>query len=360
MRRIGFIYKLLRNGSEFARLSPIDGNEPNLAMTRSAEKKMRFSGVFSSTAIGPSGGAKEINWYSDEIQPTLVVNGVEHPLCVIMPSSPIEQGNGLSKRLSVDGYDRCARVETVHTEEVVHFSSGTEYVAAITQTLSAAGINSVISTPSSAKLQEDREDWNVGTPLLKIVNDLLSEINYAPLWFDPHGNAILQPAITPSVSTIDHILSDSPRDSRTEKIERLLPGYSIKTDVYSTPNVFICVCSNPDKDSDLVAVAVNDNPNSPISTVSRGRRISKEIRLNNIASIGELQAYADNLCQESMTSSQIISLSTALLPGWGVYDTTAVHYGGIDAICSEESWHMDLKLGGEMRHDLKKVVYNIG
>lgn len=360
MRRIGLIYKLLRNGSEYARISPMDGTAPSLDMTRSAEKKMRFSAVFSPTAIGPSGGAKEINWYSDEIQPTLVINGTAYPLCVIVPSSPIEQGDGHLKRLSVDGYDRCARVETVHTENVLHIPAETAYISAITQILAAAGIYSVIATPSPATLQEDREDWGVGTPLLKVANDLLSEINYAPLWFDSRGNAILQPVVTPSISNISHILSDSPRDARIERIERLLPGYSIKTDVYSTPNVFICVCSNPDKDSDLVAVAVNDNPNSPISTVSRGRRISKEFRLNNIASIDDLQAYADNLCRESMTSTQVISLATALLPGWGVYDTTAVHYGDIDAICSEESWHMDLKVGGEMRHDLKKVVYNIG
>jgi len=360
MRRIGFRYKLLRNGSEYARIAPLDGNSPRLSMTRSAEKKMRFTGVFSSTAIGPSGGAKEINWYSDEIQPTLVIDGIEHPICVIMPSTPIEQGNGKTSMISLDGFDRCARLDTAHAENILHFSSGTPYITAIKQILALAGIYSVIATPSSATLQEDREDWDVGTPYLKIANDLLAEINYAGLWFDSIGNAILQPVVTPSVNNINHILSDRPRDPRVEKIERLLPGYSIKTDTYTTPNVFICTCSNPDKDGDLFAVAVNDDPISPISTVSRGKRICRNYRLNNISSLDALKAYANNLCQESMISAQVISLTTALLPGWGVYDVTSIHYEGIDAICSEEAWSMDLKVGGEMRHDLKKVVYNLG
>ena len=360
MRRVRFLYKLLRNGSEYARLSPSDENATSLSMTRSETKKMRFSGVFLPTAIGPHGGAKEINWYLDEIQPVLVVDGVEHPLSVIMPSNPLERGGEHTSKIAVVGYDRCARVETVHAESVIHLSAGTLYTTAIKQILGAAGIYSVITTPSSATLQEDREDWSVGTSLLKVVNNLLAEINYASLWFDSRGNAILQPSVTPSVNNINHVLSDRPRDSLTEKIERLLPGYSINTDVYDSPNVFICICSNPDKDDDLVAVAVNDDPKSPISTVSRGRRICKDFHLNNIASIEDLEAFANNRCIESMTSEQVISLTTALLPGWGVYDVTAIHYENINAICSEESWSMDLKVGGEMRHDLKKVVYNIG
>ena len=360
MRRIGFVYKLLRNGVEYARLSPSEGSDPNLTMTKSSEKKISFSGVFSPVALGPSGGVKEINWYTDEIQPVLLINGTQNPLSVIVPSRPIEAGDNTIKRLSVDGYDRCARVETVHTESVLHIPSGSSYISIIKQLLTAAGIYSVIATPSSATLQEDREDWDVGTSNLKIVNDLLSEINYSQLWFDSNGAAILRPVSTPNVNNIDHILSDSPRDSRVEKIERILPNYSIDADVYDTPNVFICICSNPDKDADLVAVAVNDSPISPISTVNRGRRICKVFHLNNVASAADLQSYADNLCQESMTSTQIISVETALLPGWGVSDVTAIHYGDINAICTEESWSMNLTVGGIMKHDLKKVVYNIG
>lgn len=360
MRRIGFRYKLLRNGTEYARLSPVDGNTPCLAANSSAEKKMRFSAVFYPTAIGPGGGAREINWYKDEIQPVLVIDGIEHPLAVIMPSCPDEKGDSTSKFINADGYDRCASVETTKTESILHFSHGASYIEVIKLLLAGAGITSVVAIPSSATLSEDREDWDVGTSHLKIANDLLKEINYAPLWFDARGDAILRPSVTPTVNNIDHILSDSPRDSRAERIHRLLDGYSIKSDVYNTPNVFICVCSNPDKDGDLMAVAVNDNPSSPISTVSRGRRICKVIRVNNIASLEELEAFAENQCNESMKSVQIISVTTALLPGFGVSDVTAIHYGSLDAICTEESWSMDLQVGGEMKHDLKRMVYNLG
>lgn len=360
MRRIGFVYKLLRHGAEYARLFPADNSDPHLSMRSSADKKMSFSGAFSSTALAPSGAAKEINWYIDEIQPVLVINGVEHPLGIYIPKEPRENGDDTTKIITVDAYDRCAQVEGVKTENILHFSRGTAHLNIIKQLLTSSGILSVVATPSAAVLQEDREDWDIGTSNLKIINDLLKEINYAPLWFDARGVAVLRPIATPSARNIDHILSDRPRRPGEEKIERLLPGYTRKTDAYSTPNVFICVCSNPDKDGVMVATSVNDNPSSPVSTVSRGRRICQKVQLNNIASQEALQQYADNLRNESMTSSETFSVTTALLPGWGVSDVTAIHYKDIDEICTEESWSMELRLGGVMKHDLRKVAYNLG
>ena len=73
-----------------------------------------------------------------------------------------------------------------------------------------------------------------------------------------------------------------------------------------------------------------------------------------------LQQFADNMRDESMTSSETYSVTTALLPGWGVSDVTAIHYKDIDEICTEESWSMELAVGGVMTHELRKVAYNLG
>lgn len=360
MRHIGFAYKLLRKGAEYARIFPADNGSPRISTRSSADKKMALSGTFTSTALSVSGAQKEINWYSDEIQPVLLIDKVEYPLGIYIPGEPRESGDDISKFITLDAYDRCARAEEVKTESILHFAKGTAYLNIIKQLLIASGILSVVATPFPGVLQEDREDWDIGTSHLKIINDLLKEINYAPLWFDARGVAVLRPKVAPSARTIDHILSDKPRAPGVEKIERLLPGYSRRTNAYSAPNVFICICSNPDKDGVMFAISENDNPSSPISTVSRGRRICQKVQINNVESQEALQQFADNMRDESMTSSETYTVTTALLPGWGVSDVTAIHYKDIDEICTEESWSMELAVGGVMTHELRKVAYNLG
>jgi hypothetical protein len=61
-----------------------------------------------------------------------------------------------------------------------------------------------------------------------------------------------------------------------------------------------------------------------------------------------------------MITGETIRISTALLPGFGVADVVALHYGELAAICIERAWTMELRVGGTMTHELEKVVYNLG
>ena len=201
---------------------------------------------------------------------------------------------------------------------------------------------------------ERREDWDVGTSYLKIVNELLKEINYNPLWFDASGAAILEPASVPTAANIEHTLDASNVRSL------LLPSLTRETDVYSSPNVWVCVCSNADKSGPMTATAENTNPQSPLSIPRRGRRIVRVVRVNNIASQAELQAYADRLRNESMIGGETVVVKTALLPGYGVLDVVGLHFGELNAVCLEQSFEMQLQPGGVMTHTLKKVVVNLG
>ena len=80
---------------------------------------------------------------------------------------------------------------------------------------------------------------------------------------------------------------------------------------------------------------------------------------NNIANQDELQAYVDRVRDRSMSSGQTINVETALLPGFGVDDVTALHYDDLAALCIETAWDMQLKVGGTMRHTLERVIYNV-
>ena len=354
MRTVDFIYKLVRSGGEMGYLYPAAGSAPTIRMQDSAEIKMSLQGVFSPQALDADGQPIEPNWLTDEIHPVLVIDGVASPLGVFLPATVTPSETGGVAVLSIEAYDRCWLVRDIYTETLLYLAAGTNYLTAVEQLLTAAGIGLVVKTPTTATLPEARQGWDMGTSYLEIINELLAEINYNPLWFDARGAAILEPASVPTAANIEHTLDAGNVESL------LLPQISRETDVFRAPNVFMVSCQNPDKSGPMVAVSENTNPQSPLSIMRRGRRIMSTTRVNNIASQAELQAYADRLRNESMISGETIRVSTALLPGYGVADVTAIHYGDLSAVCVETGWTMQLTVGGTMTHELRKVVVNLG
>lgn len=345
-RTVDFRYILTRNGADYGRIYPLPDSAPVLRMDDAGAIKTSLSGSF---APAPSA-----NWLEDEIRAELIIDGDPYPLGVFLPAVVLETEDESTKGLQIECYDRCWRVDTVTTEGILSLAAGTNYLTAVKSLLAGAGISLIVEIPTSATLTEQREDWDVGTSYLTIVNDLLSEINYNPLWFDAFGSAILEPASVPTAENIEHTLDASNVKSL------LLPSLSRETDIYSAPNVFLCVCSNADKAQAMYAKSENTNPQSPLSIPRRGRRITRTVRVNNIASQEELQAYADRLRDESMIGGETIKVRTALLPNFGVADVTALHFGDLNAICIERAYEMELSVGGSMEHRLEKVVVNLG
>jgi len=369
-RRVSFRYNLLRNGAFYALLRAAENAAPHVRMQDDARIKMSFSGVFAANAVDVDGRAMDVNWLTDEIQPVMIINGLAYPLGVYIPTTQ-SVTDDVVRSVRIEAYDRCQRVLDTNSAVPVYWPRNTLYLDAIEQLLSAAGITTVFKTPNDAAFTEPREDWDAGTPFLTIVNDLLAEINYKALFFDANGAAVLEPAEIPEASQIDHTLDDA------DPATLVLPGITRQNDTFSAPNKFIVFCANPDKGGNMVAVAVNDNPQSPLSTVRRGREIVSVSTVDNIASQTELQAYADRLRNDSLLTSETVSVTTGLLPGWGVADVVALHTAqrvyiertrhgkrlvivpGSNDICISRAFDMELKAGGKMQHTLEKVVYNL-
>lgn len=347
MRDISFRFVVVRNGADYDELHPADKSAPQLRMSASGEIKTSLSGNF----LNPG---DRVNWLTDEIRPELIVDGVPHNLGIYLPAAVRMQSNDTRDAVHLEAYDRNWRVKDNYTDSLLHLDAGTNYVDAVIQLLTACGISLISRTSTSAALNEAREDWNIGSSYLKIVNDLLLEINYNPLWFDADGLAILEPVSVPTAANIEHTLDD------TDIRSLIRPTISRETDIYRAPNVIICVCSNADKSGPMIARSENTNPQSPLSIARRGRPISKVVQVSNIASQEDLQAYADRLRNETMITGETIVLKTGLLPGFGVNDVVSVRYGDLFAVCLERAWTMELAPGGEMTHTLEKVVINLG
>lgn len=344
-RTLDVRFIVMRDGSDFCEIYP-NKSAPSLRMTGNSSIKTTMSGEFIRDA--------RIDLLRDKIRPELIIDGTVYPLGVYLPVTVKNRESETNRTVQIEAWDQCWQVQDVRTEGILHLASGTNYIDAVKQLLALAGIVIVIATPTSATLTEDREDWEPGTDYLTIINQLLDEINYNPLWFNQSGAAVLEPESTPTAANIEHVIN-------SDNIESLmLPGTLSETDLYNSPNVFVCVCSNPDKAGVMTATAENTNPQSPLSIARRGRRIVHVEKVDNIASQDELQAYAERLRNNSMITGETWQIQTALLPGWGVNDVVAFHHGEETSICIERAWSMTLATGGTMTHTLEKVVYNLG
>lgn len=361
IRQEAIRYTLIRGGIAYGELFPAS-TPATLMMNRDGEIKSSLQGEFLAEAIDTRGKPIEVDWVSDEIEPILTIDGIDYSLGVFMPAKVTVNKTEAVKTVNIQAFDRCWRLRDSKVETSLYLASGTSYVENIVNLLTATGITNVIKTESDAVLTEAREDWKTGTSYLTIINQLLSEINYKQLWFDHYGTAIVEPRMLPTAENITHVFTDkqpNPLNSKEVSAIRILPSLSRETDIYSTPNVFICVCSNADKSAGMRAMAENRNPQSPLSISRRGRRIVSVVNLPNIASQSALQTYANNLLSESMIGGEIITIETSLLTGFNVDEVVAITSDEVSGICIERAWSMELVAGGKMTHTLERVVLNL-
>lgn len=292
---------------------------------------------------------QNVDYITDELRPIIIVDGVESPAGVYRFVTRRENHNQAGAVYEdIEAYDRAILLKWAKLEKRDFWAAGTSYDTIISHYLTAAGITHVTYAPSAYVLQSDREDWDIGTPYIEIVNALLSEINYQSIWFDDRGIAQIGPYAALSAENIQHTYTDN--------AVVLHPDLSREIDIYDRPNVFIAILENPEYPEPLYATAVNDTPGSQLSTVRRGLRIPAVYKVGNIASQEELQAYINKIRDESMWASEIIDVQTPIMPGHTVANVIALVHGETQGIFREKRWSFSLETGAYMAHKLQRVV----
>lgn len=340
-RTVAFVYDVYRDGAKYETLEAV--GTPTIRTVASGELKMALSGTFIQNP--------NVDFLTDTIRPSMILNGETYPLGEFYATTvPISYENGVD-HMQVEAYDGCLILKQATLTDMLTLKAGKKYTDIVQNFLTENGIEKAIIENSSATLATDREDWDIGTPALTVINALLKEINYNPLWFDLEGNARVQKYVQPSANTV----SISYASGETSIIAS---DCSSSLDTYSAYNVFIAVVSSPDYELPMRAVSVNDDPASPLSTIRRGRRIvAPVVKLDNIASQEDLQEYVDNLRFKSMASGETITFTTANNPIHGVGEVLSIDHERLSGIYEETEWTMYLSYSGQMEHKAKKVVF---
>lgn len=328
---------VMRNGAEFGEALSVD--DPQIEMVSDAEIKKSLS----ANLILPDG----TDILHDTLMPCIIVDGITSVLGEYYIGTYTEQTNEYGQSYTeIEAYDGGFLPSRYRTENIIHFSSGANYVDTIQALLIESGVEKIIATANSATLTNDREDWEIGTTYLEIINALLAEINYESLWFDNNGFARIAPKRVADPDAVHHKYTSG-------QYSILSVPRSRETDIFDKYNVFVAYVDSADNDELMIATAVNDDPASILSVQNRGRIQAPPQRLDNIASQEELQAYVDSWKSKSMMSTETVSISTAIDKSHEILDTVQLE----DSIYLEYSWSMNLSGEKEMNHTLWREVF---
>lgn len=274
-------------------------------------------------------------------------NYVEWPQGVFLPSSPtrkVDAGGAVTRE--VDAYDQII----VYADDLVStrysVAAAANYVTTVTTLLGS--VDKLVV--ASAKTLPAAMEWEPGTSKLRIINDLLAAVNYQSLTFDEAGRAVIKPYQAPSERPPEYAYLD-------DETSVMDPEAESTFDLFSVPNQWVLVVSNPDKPA-LTSTYTNASPTSLTSTVTRGRTITDFRQEQDAADQATLDAKVARLAFEASQVYESVDFTTAVMPIHGDLDVYNIGYEllVVGGKYSESSWSMPLEAGAQMRHTARRVV----
>lgn len=295
---------------------------------------------------------KDIDYASDRIRPYMKLKMgnqyLNYPLGIFLMSSPTRQEDSGSVRRSIEGYDKMQILSDDKFTARYEVAAGVSYTAAVVAILLSAGITKY-NIPQTALETQTILEWPIGTTKLKACNDLLEAVNYVPLYCDSYGYVRSDVYMLPEARGIDATYV-------TDKDSIIQLGSEEELDIFGAPNCIVRYLENAERQY-LISTATNNDPNSKLSTVSRGRTIVDVAAVQDIANQSSLDAYVARIMAEKKVYQKVI-FDTLNMPNHENNDCLYVDLGTLGASGKfiEESWEMDLSTGGTMRHICRKAV----
>lgn len=335
-------YEVLRGNAVYAEIYAVD-DTPEIRNIESSVLKMTFRGIF--YAYG-----KDVNFLSDRLRVIITINGQDYSAgTYVITTETKTHSNGMDA-VEIEGYSLLYLAHRKRLESPLYIEAGTNYITQIVQLLNSCGIEKIEADETPYTFSNSREDWEIGTPILDIANQLLLEISYNSAWVNLEGAVRLTKYQTPDISNVSHTYS-------ANEYSIIEDNYEITSDRFDKSNVFRITCENPELSNSMVAISENDNPDSPFSTVNIGRILYTE-QVDNIPSQDALQEYADRLKYQSLQETETVEFMTAIVPTHETYDVVALENGDMAGIYTETEWWFNVTAGGSMTHKARKVTRN--
>lgn len=259
-------------------------------------------------------------------------------------STPTQTISDTGTSGSATCYSLLKVLQDSHLDSFLTVPSGTNVVEYAKAIITGANLR-CNATPSAYVTSSDCSFQAGEDTLLDVVNWCLNVANYSSPRLDGYGTVILKPYTPPSEKT--------PVRTYDESSKVMFPSMGHELDGFSVPNKVVVVSSN--QDSCFIGTAVNDNPSSRYSTVSRGRVISAVYNEDGLASQSAADERARILLSEQ---SAVESVDVEhLYDGSNIDDVIAVKYAGSDiqSLCVT-SQEITLDIGCPVKDHARRFI----
>jgi len=194
------------------------------------------------------------------------------------------------------------------------------------------------------------KEFEIGSSKLTAINQLLSEINYTSLWVDEYGFFTAQPYIIPADREAEYTY-------KNDQMSIIHPGSVLEEDLFSVPNKWVLVASNPER-APLRSIYVNNSPTSKTSTINRGRTIVDYREVDDVYDQETLDARVKRIAYEASQIYGKFIFETAIMPHHSYLDILHIEHSGhgVEAKFTETSWTLQLSHAGRMRHETRRVI----
>jgi hypothetical protein len=214
-----------------------------------------------------------------------------------LPNVPSKDIHGATSESELELDGRLTELAEDEFERPVTIPAGSYAVEEARAIAIGAGLE-VVADESDWQLSSD---WVVGmgggadepTDKLGVINKLLGLAGFSSARTDPFGRVLMQRYRDPSSASPEYVFSEGPD-------ARFLTEATEERDKSGVCNVVIVVYSTQDEETR--GVAYDDDPRSPYSTVSTGRRKVKRYEYQD----GATQAQADAKAEELLKTQQSV------------------------------------------------------
>ena len=263
------------------------------------------SDTLGSATIEPTGSVDECYV---RVYLVIIQNGVKekYPLGTFLVQSPSVSFDGKINNVSMDAYTPLIELKENPTPLGYSLSKDMNIMDMAYQLVREHARAPVVKTSNSKTLYNDFVS-NTDDTWITFLTDLIANAKYE-FALDEMGRILFSPK--QDTASLQPVWTYTDDNSSI-----LYPEITIERDLFEVPNIVEVVYSN--NDEYYYARAVNDDSNSPTSTISRGREIT--YRETNPSLAGDptqkqIQEYAESLLKELSSIECSISYSHGYCP----------------------------------------------
>lgn len=251
-----------------------------------------------------------------------IQNGIteKHPIGTVLVQTPSSSFDGIIRNVSMDAYTPLIELKEKQPPLGYAIRKGTRIMDAAYDIVSKNArvpvnkIEPLIVKNSNGDIVEDKSPKlqhnfvaNTGEHWLDFVRDLIGNANYE-LRLEPTGHVLFSPK--QELDSMQPVWTYS-----DDKSSILHPEITMDHDLYGIPNVVEVMYSYGN--SYWYSVVKNEDPNSPTSTINRGREIvyrDTNANFYGYATQEQVDAYAKRLLKALSTIEYKISYTHAYCP----------------------------------------------